>query len=186
MLICKKIMQELKLVNKKFNEVMAIPKKGKGNFQPCQTKTTTKNVNRAVMKQQSTMLQKYLRIFLKWLFKTKQHLNLCLDENKRLISIICPICKVIQNNINVCLRLQVALSMMVKIYVIKHFLLHVVPVGDVKVNLGDAKYIFENSHNCNLKILFDLYDNILTFILKYINDNLFIFSPPFFLKAFFF
>ena len=58
-----------------------------------------------------------------------------------------------KHNIDVCLMLRMALSTMVNTYVVKHFVLHMVLVVDVKVNLKDAKCIFENSYNYNLKIL---------------------------------
>ena len=144
--IFKTIMQELKLVNKKIKQTMAIPKIGKGNPQLCQIKTRTKNVNRAVMKQQSMILQDHLRIFLIWLFKTKQHLisiikmiTEVLTKITDLSALYAHFVRYFKHNIDVCLKLWVALSMMVKIHVVEHFVLLVVPVGDVKVNHGDAK-----------------------------------------------
>ena len=71
--------------------------------------------------------------------------NLNLDENNRYISIICPICNMIQTQHRCLFEVVGALSTMVNAYVVKRFVLHVVLVGDVKVDLGDTKCMFENS-----------------------------------------
>ena len=70
-----------------------------------------------------------------------------------------------KHNIDVCLKLRLAMSMIVNIYVVKYFVLHMVLVGDVKVNLKDAKFIFETSYNHNLKNfcvtnVYNIYPNI--------------------------
>ena len=144
------------------------------------------------MKQQSMILQKHFRIFLIWLFKTKQHLFIMkmmtyvLTKITDLSALYAQFVSWFNHKIDVCLKLRVALSTMVKIYVVKHFVRHVVPVVDVKVDLGDAKCIFENGLNYNLNIFYatNFYNIILIFILKRLNENLFILSSSFYYQSF--
>ena len=99
---------------------MAIPKKGKGNPQLCQMKTTKKSKSR----RHKTAINDFAEVFKNIHDMADQDQtasilyendNLRLDKNNRFISIICPICTRFKHNIDVCLMLRVALSMVIKI-----------------------------------------------------------------------
>ena len=76
---------------------------------------------------------------------TNHNDNVCLRVDKK-YRFYAQFLKWFKHSIDVCLNFLVDLPTMAKIYVVKHSVSHMVSVEDVKMDLGDAKYKFENNY----------------------------------------